>query len=39
MKIKVTRSFIADRALMLAMEHQIDLKASGCLVSGFMDRF
>lgn len=38
MKVKVTRTFISDRAIDLARSNNIDLKATGRWVSGFMER-
>lgn len=38
MKTKVTRSFISDRAVSLAQQHNILLQATGNWVTGFMQR-
>jgi DDE superfamily endonuclease len=38
MKIKVTRTFISERAIQLAQENNIELKATGPWLDGFMSR-
>jgi len=38
MKVKVTRTFISDRAITLGEQNGIDIKASGRWIDGFMKR-